>query len=255
MNAKKILRNILIGLVVVITGGGILILLIAANGNKSKNICSGHRITIKEQKLEFVQQEDVMKLVSTVTGGRIKDEPLSAFNLRQLEDLLEQNVWISEAELWFDNKDVLHIRVTARQPVARIITVNGNSFYIDGNMNRLPLSDKLSARMPVFTSFPDKKQLTRKDSALLEDVRDMAMFIGSDPFWMSQVAQVDITSQKYFEMIPVIGNHVIRIGDANNMAEKFRRLYVFYQQVLSKTGFEKYKVIDVQYEGQVVGSR
>ena len=30
---------------------------------------------------------------------------------------------------------------------------------------------------------------------------------------------------------------------------------VFYKQVLSKTGFDKYKVIDVQYKGQVVASK
>jgi cell division protein FtsQ len=30
---------------------------------------------------------------------------------------------------------------------------------------------------------------------------------------------------------------------------------VFYEQVLSKTGFDRYKLIDVQYKGQVVATR
>lgn len=30
---------------------------------------------------------------------------------------------------------------------------------------------------------------------------------------------------------------------------------IFYKQVLSKTGFDKYKIIDVQYKGQVVVSK
>jgi cell division protein FtsQ len=56
-------------------------------------------------------------------------------------------------------------------------------------------------------------------------------------------------------MIPVVGNHLVRLGDGENMPQKFNRLMVFYRQVLSKTGFDKYRVIDVQYKGQVVASR
>ena len=56
-------------------------------------------------------------------------------------------------------------------------------------------------------------------------------------------------------MIPVVGNHLVKLGNGENIDEKFQRLMVFYKQVLSKTGFDKYKVIDVQYKGQVVASK
>jgi cell division protein FtsQ len=119
----------------------------------------------------------------------------------------------------------------------------------------MPLSDKMSARVPVFTSFPDKKILSSKDSMLLSDIKVTANFIVNDPFWMSQVAQIDITPDRKFEMIPVIGNHLVKLGNGENIDQKFMRLLIFYKEVLSKTGFDKYKVINVQYEGQVVASR
>jgi cell division protein FtsQ len=56
-------------------------------------------------------------------------------------------------------------------------------------------------------------------------------------------------------MIPVVGNHLVRLGNGDNIDKKFHRLMVFYQQVLSKTGFDRYKLIDVQYAGQVVASK
>jgi cell division protein FtsQ len=59
-------------------------------------------------------------------------------------------------------------------------------------------------------------------------------------------------NDKKFEFIPVIGSHIIRIGRAENIDQKLRRLLVFYKQVLSKTGFDKYSALDLQYEGQVV---
>src|SRR5205085_10412460 len=160
----------------------------------------------------------------------IKGELVNSFNLHALETKLKQNVWIQNAELYFDNRDVLHITITEKEPVARIFTTEGQSFYIDSTGAKLPLSDKLSAKVPVFTGFPDKKILSEKDSQLLDDVRITANYILHDPFWMAQAAQIDITPQKNFEMVPVIGNHIVRLGNAENIENKFRRLMIFYQQ-------------------------
>ena len=82
----------------------------------------------------------------------------------------------------------------------------------------------------------------------------LATFIFRDSFWMAQVAQINITPERRFEIIPVVGNQVITFGKGDEIEGKFNRLFAFYQQVLKKTGFEKYKMIDVQYHGQVVAS-
>ena len=237
-------------------GGGMLTLLLAAITKKKRGHCSDYTIVLKGSTGNFfIDEKDVQQLLMKATKSTIKGQAVASFNLSQLEQTLEQNTWISDAELYFDNKDVLHVRVTEKEPVARIFTVTGSSFYIDSLGRKIPLSDKLSARVPVFTGFPEKKVLSAKDSLLLNDVRTMANFIVNDPFWMAQVAQIDIAADKTFEMTPVVGNHTVKLGDGNEMDKKFHRLMVFYKQVLSKTGFDKYKVIDVQYKGQVVVSR
>ena len=56
-------------------------------------------------------------------------------------------------------------------------------------------------------------------------------------------------------MIPVVGNHRVMLGDGSDIASKFHRLYLFYDQVLKNIGFDKYKKIDVQYANQVVAER
>ena len=116
----------------------------------------------------------------------------------------------------------------------------------------MSLSEKMSAKVPVFTGFPEKI-VSKRDSLLLSNVRSAAFFIINSPFWMAQVSQVDITPERNFEMIPVVGNHIVLLGDGENIVLKFHRLFVFYKNVLSKTGFDTYKTINVQYEGQVVG--
>ena len=231
-------------------------LLLAAISKKNKGQCKDYHIIIKGAHNNFfIDKNDVEQLLMKTEKGNIKGRPVASFNLHELEQTLEQTTWIDAAELYFDNQDILHVTVMEKEPVARIFTTEGNSFYIDSLGRKMPLSDKMSARVPVFTNFPDKKILSSKDSLLLNDVRTTANFIVHDPFWTSQVAQIDITPDRNFEMVPVIGNHLVRLGNGENIDQKFRRLLLFYKQVLSKTGFDKYKVINVRYKGQVVASK
>jgi cell division protein FtsQ len=236
-------------------GGGMVILLAAAMHKQNNDRCKDYRITIKGAKDNlFIDQQDVEKLLMDATNGKLKNQLLSSFDLGLLEHTLKSNQWISKADLYFDNHDVLHVTVIEKEPVARVFTVAGNSYYIDREGSRLPLSPMMSARVPVFTGFPDKKILKGNDSILFRQVQNMAVFILNDPFWMAQVSQVDITPERNFEMIPVVGNHLVKFGNGDAIEKKFHRLFVFYKQVLSKAGFEKYRTIDVQYAGQVVAS-
>lgn len=118
---------------------------------------------------------------------------------------------------------------------------------------KLPLSEKFSARLPVFTGFPtDVIILSRGDSNLLNDIKNISTLIQADPFLMAMIDQVDITGQNNFEMIPKIGNQVIVFGDAMNAIEKFNKLKLFYKKVMTKMGWNLYSSINLQYKNQVV---
>ena len=256
MNAKSTIKKVLFVALWLCIGGGMVTLLLAAITRKKNGQCNDYTILIKGKNSNyFIDEKDVQQLLMKATGDSIKGQPVASFELYQLEQMLEHNTWINDAELYFDNQDVLHVTVTEKVPVARIFTVAGESFYIDSLGKQMPLSEKLSARVPVFTNFPDKKVISVSDSLLLNNVKTTAIFIVNDPFWMAQVAQVDINEDRTFDMIPVVGNHTVKLGDGNHIDQKFHRLMVFYKQVLSKTGFDTYKLIDVQYKGQIVVSK
>ena len=261
MDTKRTIRKILFVAMWLVIGAGMLSLLIAAMGRQRKDLCKDYSITVSKVKGEdlFLSEAAILKLLKAAANGNIKGQSKSSFNLQKMEQLLEDNVWIKDAQLYFDNKNVLHVSVAERVPVARIFTSGGRSFYVDENKMMLPLSEKVSARVPVFTGFPDKKNLGSRDSMLLTEVASTARFIAGDPFWMAQVSQIDLVSCGSgcwdFEMVPMVGNHIVKLGDGTEMEKKFDRLLVFYRQVLSKTGFNKYKTIDVQYEGQVVAAK
>ena len=256
MNTKATIRKILFVMLWICIGGGMLSLLIAAIGKKKREDCADYTIAIKNPAENlFIDANDIRRLLKAGAGSEIKGKKIAEINLKKLEQLLRENVWVRKAEMWFDNRNVLHVEVYEREPIARIFTTAGNTFYIDSNEKRLPLSDKLSARVPVFTGFSDKKVYSAKDSMLLTDVKNIATYISNDPSWMSQVAQIGITPGRDFELSPVIGNHLIKLGNGKDIEKKFNRLMIFYKQVLAQRGFDAYSTIDVQYAGQVVGTR
>ena len=256
MNTKQLIKRLFFITITLAACTGLVILLVAAIGKKNQKRCKDYVITIKgAQKNLFINENDIRKLLDSNIGGKIKDEAISDFNLRKLEQQIKENAWVQNANLYFDNMNVLHISVLEKEPIARIFTSSAKSFYIDNDGKQMPLSDMMSARVPVFTNFPDKKFLSTKDSLLLNDIKKTATFILNDSFWMAQTEQIDITEGKNFEMVPTVGNHLVKLGNGDDIDKKFHRLLVFYQQVMSKTGFDRYNMVDVQYDGQVIGSK
>ncbi len=240
-----------------IAGTGMLVLLIAAINNRNNKTCKGYKININgTNKRSFINNKVIENIITDSGRQKPEGKTISTFNLKSTESKLKRNVWIENAELFFDNNEILRVSITEREPVARIFTVAGNSFYIDSSGIRLPIPARLPVKLPVFTSYPNDQIKTHgADSALLEDIKRLSWFILKDSFWMAQINQVDITADRTFEMIPVIGNHVIEFGDGSDYKAKFARLFIFYKDVLSKTGFNKYSKIDVEYKGQVVGTK
>lgn len=240
-----------------LVGAGVTTLLVAAIRQTGEQRCAGLNITIEGVNNHFfVDKQDILEALNLYIDGPAEGQPLSVFNLRSLEQDLAKNIWVKQAQLYFDNNHFLQIRVTEREPVARVFSTAGTSFYIDTSITQLPLSDKLSARLPVFTGFPsDKAVLRKQDSTLLREVAALSLAIQRDSFMMALVEQVDITPERSFELVPKLGEGIIDFGDASDIEEKMQKLKLFYREVMPKSGWDYYSRISIQYKGQVVGRR
>ncbi|WP_162944681.1 cell division protein FtsQ/DivIB [Flavisolibacter nicotianae] len=236
--------------------GGIVTLLVAANSKAKARACKGVVVSINNGGDRiYVEKEDVLKNMQKTTRGPIVNKHTGDINLGSLERNLEANPWIRDAELYFDTKDILHVSIAERVPVARVFTTAGTSFYIDSAGAQMPLLESYSAKLPVVTGFLAARRRTAADSALLQETKEVVRTISADPFWNAQIGQIDITQDRKFELIPVLGSHVIKLGAGSNVGEKLAKLMLFYRQVLPKAGFAKYSALDVQFGGQVVAVR
>ncbi|NCU03209.1 MAG: hypothetical protein GXC73_04410 [Chitinophagaceae bacterium] len=255
-NKKFSWKKFLFTIVWTVVAAGTIVLLVAAARNQDGKRCK--EVIVKIKGVEGAGYVSKKQILNTISGGRpelLKGAPVKTFDLQQLEELLERNLWIRNAELFFDNNNVLRVDITEREPVARVFMTNGQSFYIDDMGEQLPITNDQVARVPVFTSFPNETTAGRKkDSVLQQQVKELGHFILKHDFWMAQVDQVNITNYE-FELVPKLGNHVIQFGDAQQMEQKFNRLLLFYKRIMNKTGWNYYSQLDVRFDKQLVAVR
>lgn len=256
MNKPKLnIRKVLFTVVWCAIAAVGIVLLQAAVRSQNVKKCKGVEIDISGVNNNFfIDKADVLNIIKNFVGGNPDGRSLETFDLRAIENNLEKDVWIKNAELFFDGNEVLQVSVDEREPAARIFSVDGNTFYIDSSLKILPLSDKFSARLPVFTGFPhsSNERMKAVDSSLLRSVLLVSEQLQADSFLMAMVDQVDITPEGNFEMIPKIGNQTILFGDAGDAEAKFKKLKLFYKQVITAAGWNKYSVINLQYKDQIV---
>jgi cell division protein FtsQ len=254
---KIALKRMGITLLWMVVMSGFVVLLVAAVQDKDASRCKG--ITVKlvgDENKFFIEEKDIKALITNDRTSNPVGMAISNINIANLERIVSRDPWVKNAEIFIDNQRKLNIKVTQREPVARVFTTSGSSFYFDKDGDHIPVSSRYAAQVPVFTDFPtDAVKLQKADSAIAAQVIEMGSFIMADPFWLAQIDQVQITPQREFELTPKLGDHVIAFGDGTDIEKKFSKLLAFYKEGLSKVGWNNYSRIDVAYENEVVCTR
>jgi cell division protein FtsQ len=194
-------------------------------------------------------------MLSENQNESLKGSLLHEIDLKDKEAHLEKNLWIRNADMYFDHHDRLQVIIEQRIPVARIFCKDQSTFYLDDQGIRLPFSFQQIASVPVFTSFPESSvKLNTADSLLLMQIRDMGLFFLKQPVWKAQIEQIDLIGSEMV-FIPKIGRHEILFGKGTMIEQKFKRLQLFYQQIVNKTGWNYYSRLDLRFNKLLIGVR
>jgi cell division protein FtsQ len=225
LNIRKILATLLwTGISVFV-----IFILVSAKRHQEESKCTGIEVTIHGVNNNFfIDKKDVVSFINAQNKPDAIGNPIGTFNLRRLETLLEKQVWIQSADLYFSDQNVLEVTIEEREPVARVFNNAGQSFYLDSSAKVLPLSDRLSARVPVFTGFPALAiNMAKADSSLLNAIVDLGIALQADEFLQAMIEQTDITYDRKFELIPKLGKQIISFGTAADIPKKFAKLKAF----------------------------
>lgn len=207
----------------------------------------------------FVMEEDVRNMVLNLGYGEGMN--IDQIDVAQLEKLLNNNPSIKDAEVFTSIDGVLNIELSQRNPVLRVFTETGDSYYIDEQGWMMPLSNKFTSRIAVAngkitTPFALGYEMNvmdeNQEEEALKDLFQVASFIHQDSFWKAQIAQIYVNEKGDLELIPRVGGHNIIFGRGNDIELKFEKLMIFYEKGLSKTGWNEYETINLKYNNQVV---
>ncbi len=251
---KISIRKVLQTLLTIIVAGGCAVAMISADRLQSNKKVAGVRVHIRNSdKVHFLDEAQVMSLLFNDRHINPEDLTLAHLDIHKMESIARTNPWVSDAQVYVDNERRMQIYITQRVPVVRLFEETGNSYYLDTALRSMPLSTTYVHYTPVVTGAPqlrdDSLGTTQKGTILC-----LVNYITRHPFWNAQIAQIVVAGNNQFELIPVLGNQRILLGDTVDLEHKLSNLFSFYQQVCNKVGWDKYKTIDLRYTGQVVAS-
>lgn len=256
MKVKLSIKKIVFAIFWSLFGLGTISVLVAAIEKGDKNPCAGYNVQFKRiNNTKFVEEADVVSILNTCNNP-IQGKSIQLLDLKKMEVLLQQNPWIENANVFVDNTNTLQIRISEKQPIARLFFVDGRSFYLDSQMQMLPLHTKFTARLPVFTSVPPfHVDITASDSLVMLDIKAIAVYLKNNAFWMANIDQININQQGNYDMVPKLGDYLLQFGDGKELEAKFNRLEEFYRQVLQKKGWNHYSAINVGFANQIIATR
>lgn len=253
----KRLKNILVVACMIVY----LIVVLGLTSDNSKNrICNKIEIHISDS-LEkgFLTSDDILEMVHE-NNVKILGYPIGKINSEEMETRLRQNPSVRKAEVFVCADGSLNIDIEQRKAILRIINQRQESYYVSADGAIIPWSEKFTARVLIangyITDSYDSDKMNFVDQTgkggVVKWLYELASYIENNQFWKAQIEQIYVTRSGELELIPRVGPHIIQFGLADDFERKFRKLLAFYEQGLSRTGWNRYKTLNLKYEGQIV---
>lgn len=244
-------REIKIGTVILVV-----VLLIAFTERRQGNVAIGD-ISVRIENVHenhFLDEQDILNLMQ-VNQANVRGAGLDRINLKGTEKKIKMNPFIQDAEIYTDLKGNVVVRVELRRPVARIVRNDGPDGYIAEDGTVMPVSDKFTTRVVLVSGSYVRKLLQQNNVGDTEEGKQLMTLLKTlreDDFWSAQIAQLDIDSKARVTLYPQVGDEYIEFGKPDNLDVKLKKLMIFYKEILPRVGWNKYKRVNLEYEGQLV---
>lgn len=202
----------------------------------------------------FVEESDIMNLMQ-VDLAQMKGMSIAKVNFKEIENRIKKDPFIEDAEVYSDLKGNIIVNADLRRPIARIVRNDGPDGYIAEDGTVMPVSDKFTPRVVLISGTYVRTLLSQHNILNLDqgkNIMEMLNMIQEDAFWKAQIAQLDIDGKGKVSIIPQVGDESIQFGYPEDLEVKFRKLNIYYKEILPRVGWNKYNRVNVEFEGQIV---
>ena len=243
----------LIWLTVILFLSGLLIAFETAETDSK--VCKNVLVTIDNQfENYFVNEEDIMQFITANGTEMIVGTAYKKLNLREIEKRLFDEPFLSKSDIYVDHSGNLIVHVALRKPIARIVRYNGPDAFISEDGQLLPVYDKYSKRTILITGYKSKElveqiNISTGDYAPLYELINK---INSDKFLHAQIAQIKLLKNNEIILYPQVTKQYIEFGKIKDIDVKFKKLKLFYDEILPRKGWNSYSKVSLKYKNQII---
>ncbi len=226
-----------------------------------KKASAANEVLIDIEQLEvgrsMINSEDVLLVLENAFGYNLTAVPIGGLDVERIERVLRADAFVKDATVYIDAQNKIHIELTQRQPILRIIDKNGLTYYLDQDGGKVPTSRHYTPRVLVATGNipPYDRDYLEKKKHVIKDLYELTQRILKDKFLEPMIEQIYLTQDGDFQLIPKIGDQKIILGKMDRLEEKILYLKNFYKEALPYKGWQKYKTINLTFKGQVVAKK
>lgn len=214
-------------------------------------------ISYPNEDARFVTEANILQLITSKPGFKCKGKGYNEVNTLELARYIEENNRLVRHAICYHTTDsLLRIDIEQRNPILRVKSQNrvkdnqGQSlqdFYVDHDSQMMPAQFGTAIRLPLVTGNVHAEDI--------QPLHDFALFLKRDEFWRDEVTQIVFCDNGDVQLVPRIGDHIILLGTLDDYKQKLERVRKFYDKVLPRKGWNAYRVINVKFNGQVIGEK
>lgn len=250
----RILKKLLT-IAVVLSGAALFVVVLTSAVQKQDELtCKSLQVKIDyDSGLAFLTEKEIAERINYLSGENIVGKRLSAIDFRTLENEMEKNPFVEQAEVFVDQQQNITVNLVQKRPILRILNKDGVGYYLSENNERIPLNGNFTPHVAVAVGSVQTHQSAQRDSTVQAALFNLISYVNKDEFLKALTDQLYVNESGDIDLIPRVNTHTIRLGRVEDkMEDKLKRLKIFYTEGLKKTGWQMYKTIDLRYMNQVV---
>ena len=235
-------------------GGAIMLAFIIFSGAKSntRQVEDLSIEVIDDDENYFTNNVEIADLLTNGNTDFIVGVKLRELESKNLEERLEKNPFVKDAQIYRDLAGTLQVRVAQSKPIARVFTNGTQDRYIDAEGRILPVSARHTARVPLIETESSFKWKSMYESSFTAQVFRLLTYIGEHEFWRAQIAHIYVKNNGEIELLPQVTKQKIVFGKPEKLEEKFSKLMTFYKDILPKKGWNVYNKVNLKFENQII---
>lgn len=191
--------------------------------------------------LKFVSEREIRNTIEK-TGIPVVGTRITHAKADTIEKIVKAMNMVRRAEAYRTVDGDMRIDIWQRCPVMKVEPIVGESYYIDTEREKMPISNHETTRLIRITGHV-------KYVKARGELFDFVEYLKGDKFWRNHIDEIRIAQNGQITLIARKGVKFIKLGKLNNYRKRLDNLYAWYEQYPAWAWRDnKYNIINIAYD-------